>query len=484
MTSTGMLFADGFHSVLPRVTIRPDRPLIRMTRGAAGLWVKRVLHNVRIVKPFPLASIIFHVRLPSPMNDSAVAERFLRYVTVDTQSDPSSSTVPSTEKQKNLSRMLVEELREAGLADAEMDEHGYVYATLPPSPGGAPNLPVVALLAHVDTSPDAPGDDVQPIVHEDYDGGAIDLPGGARIDPERSPALREHVGHDLITSDGRTLLGSDDKAGVAIIMQLAADLVDSPAPRPLVRICFTVDEEIGKGVDHLDLDRLGADVAYTLDGSGVDTIYAETFHAAEATLTVQGVTVHPGYAKDRMANAGRILAEMVAAFPSDEAPETTAHREGYFHPHTWPRASADAASAKILLRDFSRDGMQRRKDLLNAIVESTQRRHQRAQIDLQITDQYENMRAHIERIDPRVVAFAHAAADRMGLPLTDDLVRGGTDGARLSAEGLPTPNLFTGGHDFHSRFEWNTVQNLERSLAFTRGLLAYWCEHGADTSDA
>ena len=377
-----------------------------------------------------------------------------------------------------------------GVSDAEMDAHGYVYATLPPAPaaGGAESvlatdLPVLALVAHVDTSPDASGANVSPMIHEAYDGGRIELPGGAMVDPDRSPALRDHIGHDLITSDGSTLLGSDDKAGVAIIVQLAEDLLESGEPRPPIRICFTVDEEIGRGVDKLDLERLGADVAYTLDGSGVDTIYAETFNAAEATITVEGVTVHPGYAKDRMANAGRILAEIVSALPSDEAPETTDGREGYFHPHMWSRATTDIASVKILLRDFSADGMHRRKDLLCSIVSSAELRHPRASINIDITDQYENMRSYIEGIDPRAVTFAHAAAQAMDLNLMDDLVRGGTDGARLSAEGLPTPNIFTGGHDFHSRFEWNTVQNLERSLTYTKALLSYWASHGSESSE-
>ncbi len=426
-----------------------------------------------------------------PSTSSPVASRFLRYVQIDTQSDPASDSTPSTEKQKDLSRLLVEELRAMGITDAEMDAHGYVYATLPPAlaasngaePVLAPDLPVLALVAHVDTSPDASGKNVSPMIHDAYDGGRIELPGGAVVDPDRSPALRDHIGHDLITSDGSTLLGSDDKAGVAIIMQLAEDLLASGEPRPPVRICFTVDEEIGRGVDKLDLERLGADVAYTLDGSGVDTIYAETFNAAEATVTVKGVTVHPGYAKDRMANAGRILAEIVAALPSDEAPETTHRREGYIHPHTWSSATTDRAAVKILLRDFSADGMKRRKDLLHAVVSSVRLRYSRASIHVDITDQYENMRSYIEETDPRAVTFAHAAARSIGIDLTDDLVRGGTDGARLSAEGLPTPNVFTGGHDFHSRFEWNTVQNLERSLTYTKALLAYWATHGSESSE-
>lgn len=409
-----------------------------------------------------------------------VADRFVRYARVDTQSDPRSDAVPSTEKQKDLGRLLVRELQAIGLDDAHMDAHGYVYAALPAS-SGAEGRPVVALLAHVDTSPDAPGAGVEPQVHPDYDGGPIPLPGDPSVvlDPGHRPALRQHVGHDLITSDGTTLLGSDDKAGVAILVQLAADLLQAPdAPRPPLRLCFTVDEEIGRGVDHLALDTLGADVAYTLDGSGVDTLYAETFNAAEATVTIRGTGVHPGYAEGVMTNALRIQAELIAALPAEEAPETTSGREGYLHPHTLRTEGVEHAELRLLLRDFTTDGLQRRKDLLRAVVGQLRLRHPRAAIDLAVEDQYANMRAYIEETDPRTVTFALEAARAMGLTLRQEVVRGGTDGARLSERGLPTPNVFTGGHDFHSRFEWNTVQNLERALAYTKALVRYWAEHG------
>ncbi len=414
-----------------------------------------------------------------------VARRFLRYVQIDTQSDPNSETTPSTEKQKDLGRLLLEELRALGVADARMDEWGYVFGTLPSTlpEARAARTPVLALLAHMDTAPDESGANVKPVVHRNYDGGVLTLPGDptVRLDPERQPALLRHVGEDLITSDGTTLLGSDDKAGVAVLMQLAEDLIrDTETPRPKIRLCFTIDEEIGRGVDRLDLDVLGADVAYTLDGSGIDTISFETFNAAAAKLTVEGVMVHPGYAKGVMVNAARILAEMIAALPEAEAPETTEGREGYFHPHTTTAGDASHAEAQLILRDFTDEGMQRRKDFVTRLAELFHLKYPKAKITLEIRDQYKNMRAYIEEKDPRAITFAFAAAEAMGITLEEELVRGGTDGSRLSEMGLPTPNVFNGGYDYHSRFEWNTVQNLERSLAYTKALVRQWGEHGAD----
>jgi len=411
-----------------------------------------------------------------------VARRFCRYVRVDTQSDPDSDAVPTTEKQKDLSRLLAEELHGIGI-EAEMDAAGYVYARLPSTlpPEVAARTPRLGLVAHVDTSPDAPGAGVRPLVHPAYAGGPVPFPGdpALALDPERQPALLEHLGHDLLTSDGTTLLGSDDKAGVAVIMQLAEDLAASGGPRPEIRLLFTVDEEVGRGVDHLDLDRFGAEVAYTLDGGGIGGVYSETFHAAEAVVTVEGVAVHPGYAYGVMTNAVRVLAEIVAALPPDEAPETTREREGYYHPHTIPLAEASRASVRVLLRDFEADGLERRKALVRQLAEEAGARHPGARVRVEVRDSYRNMREYIEAKDPRVVPFALAAARAIGLEPEERLVRGGTDGARLSERGIPTPNLFTGGHDFHSRFEWNTVQNLETTLAFAKALVAEWAAHGA-----
>lgn len=416
-----------------------------------------------------------------------VVERFLRYVAIDTQADRDSETTPSSERQKELGRLLAEELEGLGARDVVMDEHGYVYATvpsnLPAEVAGA--TPVLALLAHQDTSPDEPGGPVEPVIHRSYDGSVVSLPGdrSVKLDPARSPALAEHVGHDLITSDGTTLLGSDDKAGVAIIMQLVEELLaGDDGPRPELRVCFTVDEEIGRGVDRLDRDRLGATVAYTVDGGGVGKLNFETFHAAEASVVVHGVNVHPGYAKGVMANAVRVLTEILDGLPGGESPATTAGREGYFFAHEM-HGNPTRAEAKVLLRDFDAQGMARRKRLLEALVEAARLAHPRARVELTMVDQYKNMREYIEATDPRAISFAFRAAEAMGLELEEELVRGGTDGARLSEMGIPTPNLFTGGHDFHSRFEWNTVQNLETALGFVLEVVRTWGAHGHEAAE-
>ncbi len=406
-----------------------------------------------------------------------VVARFLRYVRIDTTSDPSSTAAPSTERQKDLGRLLEAELRALGLEGVEMDAHGYVFATLPRI--GASRT-TVALLAHLDTSPDAPGANVQPIVHPPYEGGAVTFPAdpSLALDPKRQPALLRHLGHNLITSDGSTLLGSDDKAGVAVLMQLAEDLVHATDPRPELRFCFTIDEEIGRGVDHLRLDRLGAHVAYTFDGSDVDALDVETFNAAEAVFSVAGVGVHPGYARGVMVNALRIAAAFIAGLPEAEAPETTDGRLGYYHPHGMTAADVTTAEVRVLLRDFDAEGLERRKAYLEALAEALRRRHPAARITLSIRDQYKNMRTYIEGVDARAIAFAHAAAAGLGMTLREEAVRGGTDGARLSELGVPTPNIFNGGFDYHSRFEWNTVQNLERTLRYAHALVRRWGEHG------
>ena len=405
-----------------------------------------------------------------------VAERLCRYAEVWTTSDPSSRSFPSTERQRDLGRLLVAELTALGLP-AEEDRWGYVTATLP---GTAPT--VLALVAHLDTSPDAPGDGVRPHVVPDYDGSVVALEGGA-LNPARQPALAEHVGHDLVTSDGTTLLGSDDKAGVALAVQLAADLValeagaaargERPAPRPTLRLVFTPDEEIGRGTDHLDLEALGADVAYTLDGAGVDVLNVETFNAAEATVTVEGVGVHPGYARGVMVNAARVAAAFVAALPADQAPETTDGRDGYFHPHTLA-GGAERATVRVLLRDFEDEGMDARRDLVRALGARVQAEHPGSRVAVEVAESYRNMRRYIEDVDARAISHALEAARAAGIDLAFEPVRGGTDGARLSEKGLPCPNVFTGGHDFHSRFEWNTVQNLERALGFVHALVRRW----------
>ena len=401
-----------------------------------------------------------------------VARRFCRYVRIDTTSDPASDAIPSTQKQLDLCRLLVDELHEIGVADAEMDASGVVYATLP---GTTLEAPVVALCAHVDTSPDAPGAGVRPLVHASWDGAAFALPGdpSTTFGQDTDADLAGVVGHDLITSDGTTLLGSDDKAGVAVILQLAEDLIRSDAPRPTLRLLFTPDEEIGRGADPVDLERLAADVAYTLDGSGTDRLNAETFNAAEAVVTVEGVGVHPGYAKGILVNALRAAAHVVALLPADEAPETTDGFEGYVHPHALS-GETERAVLRILLRDFTDDGLERRRALVRDAARQAEAAFPGARVAVEIRESYRNMKEHIDAVDPRAVTVALGAARAMGFEMALEAVRGGTDGARLSERGLPTPNVFTGGHRFHSRGEWNTVQNLERSLAYTHALVHAW----------
>lgn len=410
-----------------------------------------------------------------------VAARFVRYVQIDTQADPNSEATPSTERQKDLSRLLADELQALGL-DAGMDEFGYVYASLPSTLDAetTARTPVLGLVAHVDTSPDEPGGPVRPFVHPNYQGETITLPGdpSVTLDPEHQPDLLNHLGHDLITSDGTTLLGSDDKAGVAVLMQLAEDLRNDDTPRPEIRLLFTVDEEVGRGVDRLDRDRFGADVAYTVDGGPVGELSAETFNAAEAVVTVEGVTVHPGYAKGVLVNAVAVLAELITGLPTDEAPDTTEQREGYFYPHTISPGETGRAAVKILLRDFEDEGMTRRKAFVQTLADEVAARHPGATIRVEIEDSYRNMLHYIEETDARTVGFAVSAARAAGIEPLLKLVRGGTDGARLSEQGIPTPNLFTGGHAFHSRFEWNTVQNLETTLEYVKTLIRHWGEHG------
>ena len=411
-------------------------------------------------------------RPDAPLPD--VVQRFLRYVQIDTQSDPDSVAVPTTEKQKDLSRVLLAELRALGV-EAEVDDAGYVYGRVPAT---APGLPTLGLVAHVDTSPDAPGGPVRPLLHPDYDGSTIALPGdpSVTLDPARQPALLDHLGHTLITSDGTTLLGSDDKAGCAAILAAVAELLRSDAPRPELRILFTVDEEVGRGTDHLDLDRFGADVAYTVDGTTVGQIDDETFCAAEATVRFAGRVVHPGYATGVMVNAVRAAAAFVAALPEGEQPETTSGREGYVYPHDL-QADTGAATVRVLLRDFDGDGLDRREALVREAAADVAGRFG-AEATVEVRQQYRNLREYVEAQEPRAVPFALEAAREVGLAPVRHAIRGGTDGARLSALGIPTPNVFTGGHDFHSRFEWNTVENLQATVRFLTALVGRWGRAG------
>jgi tripeptide aminopeptidase len=399
--------------------------------------------------------------LADELRDDAL-ERFLRYVRIDTQASRTSSTYPSTPEQLDLSRLLAEELRGLGVEDVELTEHGYVFATLPGVAG-----PTVGVLAHVDTSPDAPGAGVQPRLHERYGGGELH-PG---LSPATSPLLAERVGHDIVASDGTTLLGADDKAGVAAIMAAAAYLAARPElPRATTRIAFTVDEEVGHGTDHFDLAHFGADFAYTIDGSVVGEIENETFSAVELKVTFAGVGVHPGYAKDKLVNPVKLAARLVAALPADAlSPETTEGKEGYVHPYGI-EGGADHCTVTFIVRDHDGEKLEQHVALVRRLA---------AEVDPGATferwDQYRNMREALDRV-PHVVDAALEATRRAGLEPRLTSIRGGTDGSRLTEMGLPTPNVFAGGNEFHSVHEWISAQDLAASAATVVELLRVWAE--------
>lgn len=406
-------------------------------------------------------------------------DRFLRYVRIDTQSSRATGRRPSTPGQLDLARLLVEELRALGLADAELTGNGYVMATLPAN-GADPaasvaDAPVVGLLAHVDTSPDAPGAGVEPLVHRDYDGGPIALPrGDTLLDPAAMPELRRARGHTLVTSSGDTLLGADDKAGVAEVMAAVAHLAANPQlPRPTLRIGFTPDEEIGEGGLDFDIERFGARCAYTVDGSDLGELQDETFTAAEAVLTIHGVEVHPGFATGKMVNAARLAARVIAALPSDTlTPETTSGREGFVHPHE-VTASPGEATVHFIVRDFEDDLLQQHVELLRATAERIVAEEPRASMELDVRPQYPNMRDHLAPT-PEVVELAERALRAEGLTPVRTPIRGGTDGSLLSARGLPTPNLFTGGHEYHSVREWASLHEMAAAAATLVRLAEAW----------
>jgi tripeptide aminopeptidase len=400
-------------------------------------------------------------------------ERFLRYVRIDTQASYKSESYPSTAKQLDLSRLLVEELRAAGLQDVELTEHGYVFATLP----GTVEAPVVGLIAHVDTTPDVTGAGVTPIVHR-YEGGTLPLPGDPLqvLDPEELPELASRVGHDIVTSDGTTLLGADDKAGVAEIMAAVAYLAQHPEPpRAPVRVAFTVDEEVGAGTRHFDLDRFGADLAYTLDGSGVGELEIETFSADQVAITIRGRGVHPGTAKGKLVNAVKLAADLVAALPRDRlSPETTEDRQGYVHPSRI-EGNAEETRLVFIVRDHDDALLAEHVDVLRRLADDVVAREPRARVTVAVSETYRNMRPAIEA-RPEVVEAAEEAIRRAGVEPVRSLIRGGTDGAMLTARGLPTPNIFTGGQEYHSVREWLSVQDMGAAAATVVELVRVWGE--------
>jgi tripeptide aminopeptidase len=399
-------------------------------------------------------------------------DRFQRYVRVDTQSMRNGQGSPSTPGQLDLSRMLVEELEAAGVHDAELDDNGYVMATLPGTVDGG--APVIGLIAHVDTSPDAPGAGVEPIVHRAYAGGPIELPRNDTVlDPAAMPELSGKEGHDIVTSSGDTLLGADDKAGVAEIMAAVAHLAAHPElPRPTLRIGFTPDEEIGQGASRFDVERFGAVCAYTIDGSTVGELQDETFTAAEAIVTIHGVEVHPGFATGKLVNAARLAGRVLAALPADLAPETTSGRQGFIHPYE-VTSTAGKAVIRLIVRDFDDDLLERHVAVLRATAEEVVGSEPRARLEVDVRPQYPNMRSHIEPF-PEVVEAAERAIRDEGIELLRTPIRGGTDGSLLSSMGLPTPNIFTGGHEYHSVREWASVQDMAAAAATIVRLAGVW----------
>jgi tripeptide aminopeptidase len=401
-------------------------------------------------------------------------DRFLRYVRIDTQSQRDRTQSPSTPGQLDLGRLLVDELLALGLTDAELDDNGYVTATLPATIDDEP--PVIGLIAHVDTVPGTPGAGVDPIVHRNYDGARIELPrGGTVLDPDEIPALAAATGHDIVTSSGDTLLGADDKAGVAEIMAAVAHLVAHPElPRPVLRICFTPDEEIGEGATLFDVERFGAACAYTLDGSDLGELQDETFSAVEATVTIHGVEAHPGWAKDVLVNAARLASELVAALPAELTPERTAGRDGFLHVFEI-QASDGEAVVRAIARDFDDDKLAGHVELFRRTAEEVVARAPRARMEFASHAQYPNMRRFIEAF-PESVTAAEAAIRAEGLELKRAPIRGGTDGSRLSEKGLPTPNLFTGGHDYHSPREWASLREMAAAAATVVRLAEVWTQ--------
>ena len=415
-------------------------------------------------------------------NQQQLLDRFLRYVKVDTRSDESSESSPTTEKQKDLSRMLVEELKALGCDDAAMNEWGYVFASiagnLPDDHPASGKVPTIGLIAHVDTYFGTSGKDVKPRIIEKYDGGDIQLNPEQVLKPADNPNLAKCVGHKLIHTDGTTLLGADDKAGVAEIMTAVAWIKAHPEfLHGPIRIAFTTDEEVGRGTEHFDVEAFGADYAYTLDGSDLGEIEDETFCADTANVTVVGHDVHPGYAKDKLVNALRVTAAIIEGIGDELLPETTAGREPYLHPYI---ASGDVSKVdlKVLVRAFSVEELNQREQYLEQVIAGVEKRFPKAKISVEIAESYRNM-AYKIREDPKVLDYALEAVERIGVTPMRQAIRGGTDGARLSYMGLLTPNVWAGGQNFHSVREWVSLEWMTKAVEATLEILTVWVEKSA-----
>lgn len=412
------------------------------------------------------------------MSDMAktCVERFLKYVTFDTQSSESSTTFPSTEKQKLLGHALVAELHEMGLTNAHIDEWGYVFATLPSNVNHP--VPVIGLIAHMDTSPDVSGKDVKPIIHPRYDGGDLTLSpeSGVVIKADENIKLAEQIGNDIITSDGTTLLGADNKAGIAEIFDAVYFLLQHPeVPHGEIRIAVTPDEEVGRGTEHFDVQKFAAQYAYTIDGESRGEIEDETFCADTVTIKITGVNVHPGYAKNKLVNAVKIAADLIEQLPKDQlSPETTEKRQGYVHPHLI-NGGVEETTIKFLIRDFAVAGLKEKEAYLQTLIANVQPRYPKAKIELKVDESYRNMKYKLDEA-PHVVEYALEAVQRAGLAPIKNIIRGGTDGSRLSYMGLLTPNIFTGGHNFHSRQEWISIQDMGKAVEVIVNLVRLWEE--------
>ncbi len=407
-------------------------------------------------------------------------ERFMRYVRIDTQSDPKSGQSPSTEKQKNLGKILVEELLAIGVTDAALDEFGYVYATIPSNTDKV--VPVICFCSHVDTAPDCSGTNVKPILHNIYDGKNIILPDDTTqvLSTEKFKYLKEHIGKSIITASGNTLLGADDKAGVAEIMDMANFLIThSEVKHGTIKILFTPDEEIGKGTANLNIGKLGADFGYTLDGGELGTLEDETFSADAAEITVHGVIAHPGYAKDTLVNALKIAGEILSRLPKKElSPETTDKRKGFIHP-VRVEGLAERATLEFIIRDFTGSGLKANTERLQKVAEEVLHKHPKAKMEFKITEQYRNMKDVLDQ-HPQVMQHAEEAYKKSGVKVRKQSIRGGTDGSRLSFIGLPCPNIFTGMQGIHSKKEWIGVRDMKKAVEVLVNLVQVWEKRSND----
>ncbi len=402
-------------------------------------------------------------------------DRFLEYVKIDTQSDPESTSFPSTEKQKNLANVLVTELKAIGLSDAAMDDNGYVFATLPGNTDA--DVPTIGLISHLDTSPDVSGKDVKTMVHKNYQGGDLKLgDSGVIIKADENPDLQKQIGHDIITADGTTLLGADDKAGIAEILDAVNYFVQHPDEKHgTIKVGITPDEEVGKGADFFDVKKFGADFAYTIDGESAGEVEDETFCADSVVLTIHGVNVHPGYAKDKMINSIKIASQIIEQLPKHAlSPETTSGREGYVHPHSIS-GNEEKTVIKFLIRSFTVDGLKTKENLLREISHDVFSHYPKARYDFDVIEYYRNMKYKLDE-EPRVIEYALEAVQRAGLTPIQHAIRGGTDGARLSYMGLLTPNIFAGGHNFHSRQEYVAIQDMVKAVDVIVNLVKIWEE--------